>query len=705
MPTGDFDRLLDPRAIAVVGASDDPARIGGQPVRALKDFGYAGQVFPVNPRYDTVQGLRCFPDVRAVPGRCDVALVALPAALVPGVIRQCGEVGVPFAIVLSAGFEEIGEGGRQVQAELEEAIRDSGVRVIGPNCQGMLNARHGVYAGFGAIFGDPDVRRGPVAMVTQSGGFGYAVVGLAGHVGVGFDYVLSTGNEVDVDALDLMEDLLERPEVEVLAVYLEGVKDGRRLAALGERALELGKPIVVWKVGNSAAGRRAAASHTANLTADNEMYRAVFREGGFVEVTDVDDLVDVARAAQMRRLPGGPNVAVLSISGGAGVLLADRCEEAGLRLSTLAEKTTDALREILPAFSSLRNPVDLTAQIFNQPDCLQAVLSTVLDDPAVDQVIVYNASIQGALADQLAREVVTAAGGSDKPLFVGWSAPPGTVPDALALLDLHRVAWYPTPGRAARAAGKLLDFTGKVRRGARAPAHCDAAITVLDVGDGERVVGEHRTKRALAAHGVPVVREVLLSLDEIDALDAPPFDFPLVVKVESADLPHKSEAGAVRLGVRSLTELRSFAHEVVANAAAYDKDARIDGVLVQETAEGVELFVGVVNDRFFGPTVAVGLGGVFVEVMDDVSHRLAPFDQATARDMLAELRGYRVLLGARGRPAVDLEAVADAIARISWFAAERVDEISELDVNPLFANDRGVVAADALLVLTPEVGS
>ncbi|MQA81556.1 MAG: CoA-binding protein [Streptosporangiales bacterium] len=701
MPTGDFDRLLDPRAIAVVGASDDPARIGGQPVRALKDFGYAGQVYPVNPRYDTVQGLRCFPDVCAVPGRCDVALVALPAPLVPGVIRQCGEAGVPFAIVLSAGFEEIGEGGRQVHAELAEAIRDSGVRVIGPNCQGMLNARHGVYAGFGAIFGDPNVRRGPVAMVTQSGGFGYAVVGLADHVGIGFDYVVSTGNEVDIDALELMEDLLERPEVEVLAVYLEGVKDGRRLAALGSRALELGKPIVVWKVGNSVTGRRAAASHTANLTADQEMYRAVFREGGFIEVTDVDDLVDVARAALMRRLPDGPDVAVLSISGGAGVLLADRCEDVGLRLPTLSEKTTDALREILPAFSSLRNPVDLTAQIFNQPDCMQAVLSTVLDDPVVDQVVVYNASIQGTLADRLAGEIVTAAAGSDKPLFVGWSAPPGTVPNALALLDEHRVPWYPTPGRAARAAGKLLEITGKMRRGARAPRRGEAAVSMLDVRDGERGVGEHRAKNALAAYGVPVVREVLLSLDEVDALRAPPFDFPLVVKVESADLSHKSEADAVRLGVQSLAELRAAAHEVVANTTAHAAGARIDGVLVQETAEGLELFVGVVNDRFFGPTVAVGLGGVFVEVMGDVSHRLAPFDETTAHEMLAELRGHRVLLGTRGRPPVDLDSVADALVRISWFAADHVDEVAELDVNPLFANDQGCVAADALIVLTP----
>ncbi|MQA04639.1 MAG: CoA-binding protein [Streptosporangiales bacterium] len=698
-PADDLSRLLNPRAVAVVGASENPARIGGQPVRALKEFGFAGEVHPVNPRYETLQGLQCYPNVTAVPLPCDVALVALPAPLVPGVITECGKAEIPFAIVLSAGFEEVGEDGEQLQADLDEAIRTSGVRVVGPNCQGILSPRHQVYAGFGAIFTEPGLSSGPIAMVTQSGGFGYAVMGLAERAGIGFDYVVSTGNETDVDALDVLADLLERDEVEVLAVYLEGVRDGRRLAELGDRALELGKPIVVWKVGNSAPGRQAAASHTANLTAAPEMYRAVFTEGGFVEVRDVDDLVDVARAVLQRKRARGPHTAVLSISGGAGVLLADRCEEAGLQLAALSAETTEALRATLPAFSSLRNPVDLTAQIFNQPDCLHSVLTAVLADPGVDQVILYNASIQGALADQLAAEVVASVDGSDKPLFLGWSAPPEHIAAALAVLHDHRVPWYPTPGRAAYAAGKLLEFTAKAQRGVRRLPDGRPTPQPVDIRPGERVLGEHRTKQALADYGVPVVREALLTPADIEALTEPPLPFPLAVKVESPDLPHKSEAGAVRLGIRDLDELKVAARTVVDNARAYAPEAHVDGVLVQETATGTELFVGVVDDAFFGPTVAVGLGGVLVEVMGDVTHRMAPFGPETARDMLAELRGAAVLRGARGKPAADLDVLSDVLARISWFAADHTGDFTELDVNPLFVDGDRVVAADALLVL------
>jgi len=292
----DFERLIRPRAVAIIGASGDPARIGGQPLRSLTEFGYEGKVYPVNPKYKTLKDLICYPDISAVPRPCDVAIVAVPASRVISVIAECGAAGVKFAIVLSSGFRESGESGSALQDELVAVAKRSGVRVIGPNCQGIMNLATRLFCGFGTTFQKADLQAGPLAMVTQSGGFGYGVVTLAEAAGIGFNYVVSTGNEADVNALDLLEFFIEQDDIEIVTTYLEGIRDGRRLLALGERALELRKPIIVWKVGNSISGRRAALSHTANLTSDPELYRAVFRQGGFIEIREVDDLIDVARA-------------------------------------------------------------------------------------------------------------------------------------------------------------------------------------------------------------------------------------------------------------------------------------------------------------------------------------------------------------------------------------------------------------------------
>ena len=703
MNGSDFELLLAPRAVAVVGASADPARIGGQPVRALREFGYTGGVYPVNPKRDEVMGLRCYADVADIPRPCDVAVVAVPAPAVPDVVERCGTAGISFAIVLSAGFGETGATGEELDARLRAAIESSGVRVIGPNCQGMLNLADHVYAGFGAIFQNPDLLCGRIAMVTQSGGFGYAVVGLAEAAGVGFRYVISTGNEIDVDAIELMEHLLERPDVDAVATYLEGVRAGRRLVELGRRAAEIGKPIMVWKVGNSERGRSAAASHTANLTADYELYQAAFRSGGFLEVRDVDDLVDLARALAQPRLPQGPNVAVVSISGGAGVLLADRLDELGLALPSLQERTVARLREFVPTFSALLNPIDVTAQVFNDPDLFRRVVEVVLEDPAIDQLILYNASVQGAIAVRLAEQLCAVVERTDKPVLVGWSAPPGRADDAMEVLRERGVPLFPTPGRAARAAAALHELAVKRRAAAARQRRggVPASASPLELPIQEGPLGEHESKACLAAYGIPVVREVLVALEDLPALECP-LAFPVAVKVESPDVPHKTEAGAVQLGIADAHELRRAAAEVVANARAHVPEARIAGVTVQEMATGVEVIAGVVNDRFFGPTVAFGLGGIFTEVLRDVTHRFAPFDADVAREMIAEIRGSALLNGVRGGPPLDVDALADALQALSRLAAEHADRISEIDVNPLFVRPvgQGVVAADALVVLS-----
>jgi len=694
----DFGRLLEPRGIAVVGASANPGRVGGQPVFALTEFGYAGSVYPINPKYREIRGLPCYADIASVPDPCDVALIALPADVVPQAVLDCGERGIRFAVVLSAGFGET-PGGADLQRRLEEAVAASGVRVIGPNCQGVLGLRNRVYCGFGAPFQYAHPESGSVALVTQSGGFGYAVFGLADTSWMAFNCVISTGNEVDVETLDLIDYLLDRVDVEIVATYIEGVRDGRRLLALGEKARALGKPIIVWKVGNSSTGRAAAASHTANLSADYEIYRAAFQRPGFVPVRDVDDMVDVAKAFLHRRRPAGPRVGVMSISGGAGVLLADRCEELHLQLPPLSQSSLAELRSFMPQFASVANPLDVTAQVFNDLAMFRRVVGILLRDPHYDQIIVYNASIQGDTALRFANELAAIASETSKPILVGSSALPSRAAAAFEALAKAQLPCFPTPGRAAAAAAALFSFWRNELPVRAAPAAARPVGRVELSFDGERV-GEHDAKRCLQAYGIPTVREVLLPLEQALALRDPPLPFPLVAKIDSPDLPHKSEAGAVRAGIRDLSELRAAIGEMLESANRYRPGLRINGVTVQEMAVGTEFLAGALSDPYFGPIVAFGLGGIYAETLRDIVHEFAPFDAGAARRMILSSRGAALFGGVRGQPPLDLDATAAMLSRLSLLIADHADRIAAIDVNPVFVGPqgRGIVAADALLV-------
>lgn len=696
--SGAFEKLVRPRGVAVIGASADPSRIGEQPLRALTSFGFRGGIYPVNPRYREIKGLPCFADVAAIPDPCDLAIVAVPSVQVAGVVEQCGKAGIGFAVVLSSGFGEIGSAGATLQQELRAVAQRSGVRVIGPNCQGVMNTATRMYGGFGTAFQNDSIRDGPLVMITQSGAFGFGVVTEASNAGIGFGFIASTGNEADVTTLDLIEHFLEQEEVEMVATYLEGIQNGRRLLALGERALQIGKPILVWKVGNSNSGSRAAASHTANLTSAPELYRAVFRQGGFVEVRETADLVDAARAFAARRFPRGRNVAVLTSSGGVGVLLADRCEEHGLRLPELSEATQGELRKFLPEFAGISNPVDLTGNLRASATGMNRAISTLLDDPDIDQVIVRKGSTVGAAGTDWAAGVSTIAKQSDKPLLI--SVLVDRNQETLDILSESGLAWFPAPGGAANAASMLYDFAQKKAR-YESRTERSLARQAIEWPKAGGPIGEHESKRLLAAYGISGTREVLLTLDAVAALRESPVGYPLALKIASADIPHKTEADGVRLGIRNIGDLKDCAADVVASARKFAPNARIDGVVLQEMAEGVEVILGALNDRIFGPVVVLGLGGIFAEALRDVTHRCAPIDLATAHVMIDELRGATLLQGVRGRAAADVASLADALVRLSLLASDHCDRIAEIDVNPLFvrSSGSGVVAADAVVVL------
>jgi len=699
----DFSRLVNPRAVAVVGASNDLTRIGGQPLKLLTEFGYQGKVYPVNPKYPAIKGLTCYPDLALVPKPCDVALVALSSQHVISVIEQCGAAGIPFAIVLSAGFSEVGGEGIALQEKLIATAQRCGVRIVGPNCLGMLNLKHNARIGFGGTVQLKTLIPGPFAMVTQSGGFGFGVVATAAYYGIGFNYAISTGNEADISMLDLAGFFLEQPENEAVVMFMEGVTDGRRLIALGERALALGKPILAWKVGNTDVGRQAAASHTARMTASYELFQTAFRHGGFIEVRDMDDLLDVMKAFRARRLPRGKRVGVVTLSGGAGVLLADRCIEHGLELPALTDETTAKLRELVVAYASVANPVDATANGYNDNFAsYNRVIAAVLADPHIDQVIAR--SPRGTAATAWSRAFIEVARASDKTLLINWPTSPDDNAEVMEFLEKNHVPCILSPGRTVRALASLNEFAQKKRAFAERPpgeARRLVARQPLQLPTGSGTLGEHRSKHCLQAYGIPAVNEVILQPADIAKLAQSPLPFPLAIKIESPDIPHKTEAGVVRLNIRSLDELKTAAREVVDAAKKHNAKARIDGVLLQEMASGLEVIAGAVNDRFFGPVVVFGLGGIYTELLKDVTRRFAPFDVEAAKEMIGEIKGAALFSGFRGQPALDVDALADALMRLSLLIADHADRIAEIDINPLFVRPRGqgVVAADALLVL------
>ena len=707
MARTDFSRFIEPRGVAVIGASSDLTRIGGQPLRLLTEYGYHGQVYPVNPKYPEIHGLKCYASAAVVPQPCDIAIVALSAKHVAAAIADIGMGGIPFAIVFSAGFSEVGAEGHALQQDMLAAARRHHVRVIGPNCLGAMNLNAGMRAGFGGTMQLNTLKPGPLALVTQSGGFGFGIAAISSYYNVGMSHVVSTGNEADVNALELMEAYLERDDVQILVAFLEGIQDGRRLLALGRRALALGKPILTWKVGNSVVGRRAMTSHTARMTSSYELYQTAFREGGFIEVHDNDDLIDVAKAFLPRKLPQSNRAAIVTLSGGSGVLMADHAERNGIALPTLAEATVKRLKEIMVDFASAANPIDATANGYNDDFAsYNDVIRTALADPNVDSVITR--SPRGKALPVWSKGLVETAQASAKPLLINWPTSPDDNRESMQYLEANGVPCILAPGRTVHALGALAEFAGKQRRYTSAPPPAARVIERQSIAwPNAGALGEHASKRVLASYGILVVAEQLLTLQAVEALNAAPFAWPVAVKVESPDVPHKTEAGAVRLGIDSLAALKTAARTVVENAQRYRAGARIDGVLIQQMAHGQEVIVGAVNDVFFGPVITLGLGGILTELLHDVTHRFAPFDARIANEMIDELKAAPLFAGYRGRPALDRAALADTLVRVSLLIADHAERIAEIDINPVFVGNagQGVVAADALLVVKDGEGA
>jgi acyl-CoA synthetase (NDP forming) len=698
----DFSRLFGARSIAVIGASADEKTPSGQPLMHLRNLGYPGEVYPVNPRYEVIGAWRCYPSVSALPAVPDVALVAVAAERAPAVLEECGRKGIRFVIMITSGFAEMGEAGVAAQARLLETARQHGISMIGPNCQGMINAADGFSLGFGAPYG-LRYNKGGISMTSQSGAWGNAVMILANQEGLGFRHYVSTGNEAQTTSLDVVDWYLDDPQTRLVVSYVEGFQDAHRLVGIGRKALELGKPYLLWKVGTSEAGARAAASHTANLGGEMALYRAAFEQSGIIEVTDVDDLADRAHALLTGRRPGGNRVAVISMSGGAGVLMADHCAAAGLELPTLSPLTLERLRAILPAFAGLNNPIDVTGNVSAREGSFVEALELILADPLVDMLGICLASISGPAGNQIAIDVARVCAATTKPVLVAWCADVERTREGYEALAAVGTPRYDTPVRCARGMDALWHFERARRDHERISA--EPVLRLERPAQRQAMAGlqadltEYQAKQVLADYGIPVTREALATTAE-QAVDlAGQIGYPVVMKIVSPMIPHKTEAGGVKVGVRDAQAVRDAFAEIVANAGRHSPGAPIDGVLVQAMVSGgTEVILGVTQDPLFGPAILFGLGGIFAEVMKDVCFRIAPITRSEAMAMIRSIKAFPILDGARGRPKADLEALADALVRLAALAVDLQDSIAEIDINPLIVlpAGQGVVAVDAL---------
>lgn len=693
-PRDSLTALLHPRSIAVIGASDDPARIGGRPLAYTRSAGFAGPVFPVNPRRAVVQNLPAFPDIAAVPEPVDTAVIAVPAPAVVETAAACAAAGVKAAVVFSAGFAETGEEGRRRQQALSALAAESGMRIVGPNCLGVYNSANGFYGTFTTTLEAARPVPGGVGLVSQSGAYGSHLSLLATRRRIGIRFWVTTGNECDVDVAETIGWLARRPDISVIAAYVEGVADRDRLLTALAAARERGKPVILQKVGRTAVGADAVRSHTAALAGSDAVYDGVFRQFGVHRARDAEELLDTAYAAAFGAFPAGRRVGLMSISGGVGVQMADEAVACGLDVAPLSDRAQARLKARLP-YASPRNPVDVTAQAFNDVDLIRSNLDVMLEEGGYHAIVAFFTFV--AAAEALVapiREILQDARRRHpgQLLVLSIVGPPAVVRD----YEAAGCPVFEDPSRAVRAVAALARLRASFDRPASAPAPPPAVAPLPPAP-----VGEADARRVFAEAGLPVLesRRCRTAREAAEAAEA--FGFPAALKIASPDIAHKSDAGAVALDLGSAEAVAEAFAAVHDNARAAHPDARLDGVLVSPMAgDGVEMILGVQHDPTFGPVVLCGLGGVFVETLRDVAFRAAPFDAAEARRMVRELRGLPLLTGARGRPPADVDALADALAALSRFAAAHAGRIESAELNPVLVRPagQGVAALDALIV-------
>ena len=690
---GSLSEFMAPKRVAVVGASDEPTRIGGRPIDYMLKNGYEGEIFPVNPKRDTIQGLTSFGAIGDIPGEIDFSLIAVRAELVADQLRASAEKGAKTSLIFSSGFAEAGAEGAKLQEELAAVGHETGIRIVGPNCLGMFNAESSFFSTFTGVIDRARPKPGGIAIASQSGAYGSHIYMACYLRGLSIGNWVTTGNEADIEVAEVIKLMAEDDSVHTILAYVESVKNGELMIEALETARANRKPVVFTKVGQSEIGAAAAVSHTASLAGEDKVYDAVFRQYGAFRAASTEEMTDIAVAARPRIYPTGRKVGLVTISGGAGILMADKSDELGLDVAPMPKETQKELKEIVP-FASAMNPVDVTAQFFNDLTLVPRFTKAMLDKGGYDGLVGFWTAVAGSpvLGEPLLEHLMATMKGYDDRLFMHVMIADDEMQEKY---QSNGFPTYSDPTRALVAMNAMMFFgmSFASAAGRKGKPKLPAAAKL------PAAMNETQAKALLAEHGLPVVEEHVCNSEGDVRAGFKACGGAVALKILSADIQHKTDIGGVALDCRSADDAVAAYDGILANAKKKAAKARIDGVLLSPMAgPGVDLIVGAQTDPIFGPVVMAGIGGIHAELLKDVTFLRAPVDAAEAEAMLRRLRLFPLLAGQRGALPSDVAAAARAIADFSALYAAHADQLSSFEINPLRVLPKGCLALDALAV-------
>jgi acetyltransferase len=702
----DLSPLLKPQSIAIVGDFDDLSTIGGRLLKALVNHEYKGKIFPVNPEYKDVGGVLCYPSLTDIQSEIDAVLVAVPGGVVVRVVEEAAKKKVKAAVIYSSGFSELGEGGISKQEEIVKIAKKNNILICGPNCAGIVNFNDNIAMSFYQFLDLPQLIPGNIAFVSQSGPLGGGLINRAQDKGIGISHFISTGNEALLESSDYIEYLLEDSYTSVIILLIEGIKDAKKFLRVADLALKKKKPIVIMKLGRTSIGKKAAGFHTGAMAGSDVVYEAIFKGKGIIRVDEPDELFANASMLAKNCLLRGNRIGIITSTGGGGVLLLDKLSEMGMAIPEISLKTDRELSKISAAFGLLKNPLYLPVQNFNDVLLFSKVLEIFSQDENLDGVIVVLSMVGGEQGKEMASQIIKVGGSLEKPMVIWWVG--GSLSAlGIQMMEKSSVPIFTSPNKCIKALvasfqyARLFECYNGEKAATISISQPDRKRIEAVLENSGRILTEDLGKEILSVYGIPIPSEKLSrSFDEVKKI-ASEIGYPVVLKIISPQIAHKTEAGGLKLGIRNEEELSLAYSEILDNAKKYNPQAEIKGVLVQEMVKpGKEVIVGMVQDPQFGPMIVFGLGGIFVEVLRDFSLRHAPLKERDAWEMIQEIKGYSVLKGIRGDPSCDLKAIHQVLISVSQLTMDFQDVISSIDINPLvvYPQGEGVKVLDCLFV-------
>ncbi|MFS0671157.1 acetate--CoA ligase family protein [Peribacillus frigoritolerans] len=688
--------LFDPVSIAIIGASPDHKKIGGRPLSYLQRYGFEGVIYPINPKYEEMNGLKCYPDIKMVEEQVDLAIIAVPKTAVLETFKKCAERKVRSVVIFSAGFAEVDEEGKKLQEQISLIAKQNNVNVLGPNCLGMFNVRKGVYGTFSTIIENEKPLQSNIGFVSQSGAFGSHVFTLARQRNIGFSSFVATGNESDVDVADCIEYLAQDPSTDVIACYIEGTKDGEKLIDAFRTARKNNKPVIALKVGRTNVGKKAALSHTGSLVGSDEVFDTVFKQNGVYRAETIEEFLDVVYATSKLPFPKDNNAAVFTISGGVGIMLADQLAVNGFTLPETPDDVKKKLRKILP-IAGVQNPIDTTAQISYIPTLLEDFMDSVLSSGQYGSALVF-LGFAGLKLDSLKARIETLVKLKERYPEIPQIVVTITNETSRQMFSDAGLIVIDDPSRAVTVA-KALQYFGQ---GEIDEVNDIYDFSKEDVFGHSQALTEYGSKNILKQFGIPITQEKLAVTPQQAIQYANEIGYPVVLKGMSPQILHKTDKGLVFLNLKDSEEVQEKYH-LLKSIIESTEGAEFEGVLVQEMLkeDSVEMVIGSKKDPIFGQIVMVGLGGIYIEVLKDVAMRKAPVSVNEAKNMIYELKASPILQSYRGKPPYDIEKLSLLISQFSHFIIAQGEKLVEVDLNPVmvFAKGKGIKVADGLMTL------